>query len=156
MRTTASVFLATILLGFIMLGADEVMAQSYMGNFCWSVTVTEYESGPITPVTFLSRFDVTHVGGASYALQGPAFPPEENPSILVGAAVVIGSDIYMTLTCTGTHPSKAWRNTGVLHGRINASSLNGTFYELYNSFNPSTRLFTPGYSAGTLTFVPCP
>jgi len=106
-------------------------------------------------MTFLSRFDVQYLGGASYALQGKALPPGDNPVILAGTAHIIGSDVYMNLSLTQTHVSEAWRDTGAMQVRLSLPSLNGTFYEVGNDFNPSTRTFGPHYSAGTVTLASC-
>lgn len=154
MRIGGSLF-GVVLVAFFLFHAPDAIAQSYMGNFCWNVTVTEEEPGPVTPMTFLARFDVMHMGGVSYALQGAAFRPGENPLILAGAAVIIGSDLYMNLTLTTTKAG-AERDTGVMQVKLALSGLNGTFYLVANNFHPSTVTFGPNYNSGTLTFTSCP
>lgn len=150
-------FFSLVLLVFILFPTPSAIAQSYIGTFCWSVTVTEKETGPISPPdTFLSKFDVVYLGGASYALQGKALPPGDNPAILAGTAHIIGSDVYMNLSLTQTHVSEPWRDTGAMQVKLSLPGLNGTFYEVGNDFNPSTRTFGPHYSAGTVTLTSCP
>jgi len=155
MRIGGSLF-GVVLVAFFLFHARDAMAQSYMGNFCWNVTVTEKETGPVTPMTFLARFDVMHMGGVSYALQGAVLLPDDNPFVLTGAGHIIGGDIYMNLMTTQTHASIPWRDTGVMQVKLALSGLNGTFYEVGNDFNPSTVTFGPHYSRGTVTFTSCP
>jgi len=156
MRIGGSLF-GVVLVAFFLFHAPDAMAQSYIGNFCWNITVIERETGPVSPETFLARFDVMHMGGVSYALQGAVLLPDDNPFVVTGAAHIIGSDIYMNLTGTQAHASEPWRDTGVMQVKLALSNLNGTFYEVSNDFNPSSPLDDPrGYAAGTVTFTSCP
>lgn len=156
MRISGSLF-GVLLVAFFLLHARDAMAQSYMGKFCWNVTVTERWPGPWTPKTILASFDVMHMGGVSYALQGAVLLPDDNPFVLTGAAHIIGGHIYMNLMTTQTHASEPWRDTGVMQVKLALSNLNGTFYEVSNAFNPSSPFDDPlGYAAGTLTFTSCP
>lgn len=145
-----------VLVAFFLLHARDAMAQSYMGKFCWNVTETEDETGPVPPKTFLARFNVMHMGGVSYALQGAVLLPDDNPLVLTGAAHTIGGNIYMNLTWTLTKLSGTARETGGMQVKLALSGLNGTFYKVGNSFDPSSRTFHQGYSGGTVTFTSCP
>lgn len=133
------------------------MAQTYVGKFCFSSTITERESGPVSPpetIPFVSQYDVTHLGGNAYALVGSIAIPDQ-PLITTGLATVIGGDIYANMTGTQSHPD-AWRDTGVNQTRINLATLSGTFYEVGHDFSVSSRTWDNRYTAGTVKQAACP
>lgn len=133
------------------------MAQTYVGKFCFSSTITERESGPVSPpetIPFVSQFDVTHLGGNAYALVGSIAIPDQ-PFVTTGLATVIGGDIYANMTGTQSHPD-SWRDTGVNHTRINLATLSGSFYEVGHDYNTSTRTWDDRYTAGTVKQAACP
>lgn len=71
-------------------------ADTFLGEFCWNITLTENESGPKTPETILVRMRVTNVAGISYTLQGIASSPD-CPAVVDGTGILSGSQVLMTL-----------------------------------------------------------
>lgn len=147
------VFLA-ILTGFVVLSATSTMAGTFLGEFCWSVTINEDETGPITPQTFPARMGVTNMGGNYFTLQGLATSPS-GTSVLQGTGVLSGGQVLMNLTRSESSPGS--RDSGIIHFTLNASSLNGSLSEIGHYFNTTSRQFSTYYSGGNVTFMPsCP
>lgn len=144
-------------LALMLFPAAGAMAQTYVGKFCFSSTVTERETGPVSPpetFAIVSQYDVTHLGGNAYALVGSLAIPDQ-PFVTTGLATVIGSDIYVNMTSTQSHPD-SWRDTAVSQTRINLATLSGTFYEVGRDYNASTRTWDNRYTAGTVKQAACP
>lgn len=145
-----------ILAALVLAWGTRAEAQTFLGEFCWQMTGTENESGPIPPETALARMGVTYLGGSYYLLQGIA-NSADGPVILNGTGIFYGSQVLMTLTLSQDHtPFDHWRDGSTVQVTLDASSLSGTFWDVGSSFNPTTRTFGPMYSAGTATFTSCP
>ena len=82
----------------------------------------------------------------------------DNPFVLSGTYFEIGTSIYMNMVCTQTHKgtSARWKDSGVMQIVLDASTLNGTLYEISNDYNTVLDSFDQGYSKGTLTLTKCP
>jgi len=145
-----------ILAALVLAWGTRAEAQTFLGEFCWQITGTENESGPIPPETALARMGVTYLGGSYYLLQGIANSPD-GPVILNGTGIFYGSQVLMSLSLSQDHtPFDHWRDSSIIQMTLNASSLSGTWWDVGNSFNLTTRTFLPMYGAGTATFITCP
>ena len=148
--------------GLLLLGlltvfpAADAMAQGYLGKYCWTLTITTRETGPVTPETFTLQADVLYLGGESYSLNGKVVPSGDNPAVYSGTGVVIGGTLYASMAGSQSHASDAGRDSSVMHVELNTSTLNGTVYEVGNDFNPSTLVFTRRYTAGSAALTSCP
>ncbi len=100
-KTRILVFLAA-LATVLTAGPPSAAAQTYLGEFCWSIFITADESGPVSEGPGVLKAGVTQLGGAYYLLQG-RLPTEDNPAFVNGTAVVIGNDIWINGTTTQDH-----------------------------------------------------
>ena len=158
-RGFASFVMNAIVLGVLAstLFPAGAMAQTYLGRFCFSSTITERESGPVSPpetVPFVSQYDVTHLGGNAYVLVGSIAIPDQ-PFVTTGFGTVIGGEIFLNMTGTQRHPD-AWRDTGVNQTRLDLATLSGTFYEVGHDFSVASRTWDNRYTAGTVRQAACP
>jgi hypothetical protein len=81
----------------------------------------------------------------------------DNPLFLQATAVLRGTEIFITGANSQDHtPVEPWRDAGTLQARLDSSTLSGTWWAIYNSFNTTTRTIETGYGAGTMTFMTCP
>jgi hypothetical protein len=146
-----------ILAALVLAWGTRAEAQTFLGEFCWQMTGTENETGPIIPPeTALARMGVTYLGGSYYLLQGIA-NSTDGPVILNGTGIFYGSQVLMSLSLSQDHtPIGPWRDSSTVQVTLNASSLSGTWWDVGSSFNPTTRTFGPMYGAGTWTFTSCP
>jgi len=145
-----------LIIGFLIaFEISSAIAGDYMGEFCWSIHITERENGPADD-TYLTRYEATYMGGSHYMLSGIVEVPGDNPHVSQGTAKVIGNEIYITTNGAQNHSANPWRDTGTGQMRLNLSTLNGTFWGNILSFNTSTREFYPGYAAGEATLITCP
>lgn len=153
-----------ILTGFFPSDVTMAIAGANTGEVCWSMYVIQTEDGPATATEqgpFIARYRMTHTGGSYFILQGTITVPNDNPVLHFGSAVRIDNEILITMNTSQDHnssnPSDApWRDTGTLHIRLDATTLNGTFWQNGLDFNTSTGQFSQEYSAGTVTFTACP
>jgi hypothetical protein len=133
------------------------MAQSYVGKYCWTMTILASDSGAPIPFSILTTFDVTHLGGTTYFLTGYALPPGDNPFLVSGTAQAAGSDIYLNLTGSQDHrPYMQWLDSSHINGKLNAATLNGTMSDVGHDRNMITGSYGGHFSSGTLTLTPCP
>jgi hypothetical protein len=76
-------FLAIVAM-FFFSNVPNAIAGDYLGEFCWSIHITEDDHGPTDGGPFLMRAGVTYMGGAYYTLQGYVTIPSDNPFIFNG------------------------------------------------------------------------
>lgn len=160
-KKTGWPFFALALLGLVLIPAPDASAQSasYMGRYCWNITVTDTTvTGMVIPTTFVFTSDIVNMGGVSFALTGYITNPGDNPAMYGGVGHIVGNTLYLNLTGSQNHLSGGWRDTSVFHAEIDPSSLSGTFYEVGNDFNATTRSRDSGrYTAGSIALAPaCP
>jgi hypothetical protein len=136
----------------------EASAPDYWGEYCWLFQQSEDEHGPKVVESFLMRVGVTYIGGAYFTLQGYVTIPNDNPIISNGFAVIIGNEVHITMNTSQEHITTPYRDSGVAHASLSLSTLNGTWWSNYISFNAQTRDLAneTAYSAGTMTFTGCP
>lgn len=155
MKKSGLVFLM-ILAALVLAWGTRAEAQTFLGEFCWNITITEKETGPIPPETIPARMGVTYMGGVYYTLQGIASPPE-GPVVLEGTGIVQGPQVLILLNMTHDEIGFETRHeTSTFHMVLSASNLSGTTWDVGTNFNTSTRTFDNHYSAGTATFTACP
>lgn len=144
----------------ILTSASSALAQdpSFMGKYCWNYTVTDTTTDLVLPATFVMTTDIVKMGTASYSLIGYLSVPDDNPVIFSGVGQFIGSTLYLSLIGSQNHLTGGWRDSSVFHAEINTSTLSGTFYDVGNDFNATTRARDSSrYSAGTIELATtCP
>lgn len=152
----------TVLMLFcVVISASNALAQdpSFMGKYCWNATITDTTvSGMSIPTTFVLTTDIVKMGTASYSLIGYVTDPGDNPAIFSGVGQFIGSTLYLSLIGSQNHLTGGWRDSSVFHAEISTATLSGTFYEVGNDFNATTRATDSSrYTAGTLEIATtCP
>ncbi|MDQ7787156.1 MAG: hypothetical protein RDU01_06070 [Thermodesulfovibrionales bacterium] len=127
----------------------------FEGTLCWAAHITEDENG-LTDGNFLFKMDVTYLNGDYYIVQGVVDVPSDYPNVFNGGALVKDNNIIFNLVGSQEHVSP-YRDSGISQARLDKTTLNGTFWSNYMSFNTSTReAEDTNYSAGTLTLTTCP
>lgn len=126
---------------------------AHQGRFCFTATVTERETGAVTPNNVHFQYEATSLGGAMYAIAGRALTSDQ-PFIATGYGLVVGNELYMNLTTTQTH-ADGWKDTGINQTRLNLATMTGTFYEIGHDYSPVTRQSDTRYTAGTLAPATC-
>lgn len=137
----------------VLVAAPAVRAEAYLGKVCLTSTVTERETGPVTPEVRILQYEVTNLAGNIYVIAGKV-SSEAQPFVATGFGMVIGNELYMNLATTQTH-TDAWVDTGINQTRLNLTTLSGTFYEVGHDHNRSTRVYDSRFSAGTVTRTSC-
>lgn len=125
-------------------------AQSYMGKVCVVNTLTTRDQGPVTPEVFVMEFDVTNLGGTTYAVAGGLVAAPDEPVVATGHATLVGNDLYFNMIVTQAH-ADGWVDTGINRTRLSLATMTGTFYEIGHDYNTVTRAYDQNrYSAGTV------
>lgn len=144
----------------VLISASNALAQdpSFMGKYCWNLTITDTTTDTPILSTFVLTTDIVKMGTASYSLIGYVTDPGDNPAIFSGVGQFIGSTLYLSLIGSQNHLIGGWRDSSVLHAEINTSTLSGTFYDVGNDFNATTRARDSSrYTAGTVEIATtCP
>jgi hypothetical protein len=157
--------LAYVLIGFVSIfclagmicSKAEATPPDYWGEYCWSFLQTEDELGPYVVGPFVMRMGVTYMGGAYFTLQGLINEaPDPDPVIIGGSATIVGNKVFMTLNNTQDDTTTLWRYSGTFQVQLDISTLNGTWWSNFVSFNTDTLDVGIEYGAGTLTFTTCP
>lgn len=139
--------------------AADALAQSFMGRYCWNLTITDTTvSGMAIPTTLVLNSDIVNMGGGSYTLIGHVTVTGDNPFTLSGFGHTIGNMLYLDMSGSQSHATGGWRDSSAVHAAINMSTLTGTFYDVGNDFNAVTRQTdSTRYSAGTIALAAaCP
>ncbi|MFZ5775150.1 MAG: hypothetical protein ACOY3Z_06685 [Thermodesulfobacteriota bacterium] len=129
-------------------------AETYLGKVCLTSTITTRETGPVTPQEVTAEYDLTHLGGNSYALAGYINFADE-PFVTTGHGMVIGNEFFLNVTTTQSH-TDGWRDTGINQTRLNLSTMTGTFYEIGHDYSPVSSQWDTRYTAGTVAVTACP
>lgn len=132
---------------------------TYMGKYCWNLTITDTTvTGTVIPTVLFFESDIQSMGGTSYTLIGDVLATADNPFTLSGFGHIIGSTIYLDLSGSQSHVSGGWRDTSAVHMSIDATTLTGTFYDIGNDYNAITHATdSTRYTAGTVAPAPvCP
>lgn len=155
MRSGWSKYVLAALTLLLVSGAGTAWAQlSFNGNMCWTFQVQQTEEGP-DDVKALLRLHIKQLDGVTYVVHGRVIADDDTPVIVMGTAAKIGTkNIYLNLTATDT--SKPERSAAILRGQLALTTLNGSFWIIDNSFDPTEKKFEQGYTAGSLTLVTCP
>ena len=143
---------------FSLLFSPPAVAQTYLGDICWKLTVTERVPGPVPPPhdTFLVRTGLTYVGGQHLLFQG-TFDYGGGVAILNGAGELVGTDLVISMFWTRDHLAPdPFRDPGALEMRVNVGTWTGTWWAVNTWFNRTTRGFGHDYGAGPVELVTCP
>ena len=136
--------------------ATPATADSYLGEFCWSISFTQNETGSIAPVNSFARMGVATMGGNYFTLQG-IVSTADDPVAASGGATLSGSQVFVTLAYSQDQSaSRSHRNAGTVRMTLNTLSLGGTIFIILNEFDLTGHAFSSGYRAGTATFTACP
>lgn len=131
-------------------------AQSYIGKVCFSVTITERQTGTLaTPQQAMVQYEATNLGGSTYAVAGRTLFAPDQPMMFSGYGIVVGNELYLNLTTSQTH-ADGWRDSGVNQTRLSLATLSGSFYEIGNDFRVTTREWDRRFTAGTVQVTECP
>lgn len=141
-----------LVLGLCIGDALAVSSVNYLGKTTWTVIITDDtdDAGNIGD-TFTLTGGISRVGDEFYMFQGYVSLADDEPCIMTGSGVVVGNSLLLTLSESQTHNDSAWHNSGVMHVALDRSSLNGTFYDISNAFNTTTRHFHETFTSGTLS-----
>lgn len=153
-------FLFLVLLVLVLFSPAGALAQSFMGTYCWTLTLTDSTvTGQVLPTTFTMKTDITNMGSnTSFSLIGFVTDPGDNPMTFSGTGQMIGSTLYLDLSGSQSHASGGWRDTSAIHAALDSTAFSGTFYDIGNDFNAVTRQADgTRYSAGTIALAAaCP
>ena len=152
-----TLLLAVIALGIFFFSAGTASAQLLpQGNVCWTVQKTQDENGGTSKTFQMKLHLVRSADGKQITATGAVNVPNDNALFLTGTGSMVGTKIYMNLTETHFHKD-TWRDTGILQAQMNATTLNGTFFEVGHDFNtdPANRQFDQRFSAGKITKTTC-
>jgi hypothetical protein len=146
MKASGAIVIGVVLLGvFLSGGLTPVQAADYLGEFCWQ------GGGGGT-----ARLAVTHMGGGHFLLNGKLIGIVTEPA--VGSAEVLGNNVYITLTTTGSDVIDTWASFGRVV--LDLATLNGTVEVLgvdHSKISPDPNNASAFYDGlKTLTFVACP
>ena len=132
-------------------------SPTYLGDFCWQLTVTENQTGPqVPPQSIVMRMSLTNMGGMSVSAQGIINPPGQNPVILAGGGMFTGTDLILTISSTHDGSPDTWRLSGTWQLHLSTTTWGGTTWIVWTEFNTSTRTFSNKYRKGTLALITCP
>ena len=129
----------------------KALTADYLGELCLSL-----HSEGSTNEARLMRFGMTHMGDSGFTLQGLIDDPNIDPSIINGAAVIVGNEVFFTMNISQDLAPYPWRDTGNGQLRLNLSTLNGTFWINYLEFDVELGEFYLSHDSGTVTFTNCP
>jgi hypothetical protein len=153
--TVALVIMAAVWL--VLLGAPSRAAAQYLGQSTWTISIKQDEKGPVSDKSFTMTGAITRLGGTYYTMQGYVTLPDDGPFILAGGGVLIGEWFYLNLATAQRHTDSPWRDTGVLHARVNKTTLSGTFYEVGHDFKDDSSgpspVFDSRFTAGDITLA---
>jgi hypothetical protein len=153
-----ALLVAVIALGIFCFSAGTGLAQVLpKGDVCWTVKKTQDENGTASGSYLMKLHLVRSSDGTQITASGVVSPPDDNSVFLTGIGSMVGTKIYMNLTDTQFHKD-TWRDTGVVQAQLNATTLNGTFFEIGHDFktDATDRKFDQRFSAGKLTRTKCP
>ncbi len=139
--------LAILLILGLSFSGVQAGSVNYLGKTTWTFTVTDStdpsdigNSGSITG-------GISRVGDEFYLFQG--YVAIDPVIIMSGSGALIGNNLILTLSSSQWQTNNC--DTRVMQLIIDKSTLNGTFFNVANSFNPSSRSFARHFMAGTLT-----
>jgi hypothetical protein len=166
MKVKISVLALTAMLFLGLTAANALAGNSFnfLGQTTWTVTISERETGPVTPFSITMTGAISKLGPNYYLFQGSVQIPDDNPFFLSGGGSLVTlhdaqtPTLVLTLNTSQLHTDFN-RDTGIMHVEINPSNLNGTFYEVGHDFNrdPNSRSFSQRFTAGSLsTTAPFP
>jgi len=137
-------------------GDDKV---AYIGEFCWSLHMTEDDKGPVNDqsVSATVRLSFTLMGDRYLSVQGILeLSDGEFPVILGGSGVILGNEVLITVNTTQEHKNNSWLDAGIARIRIDLNTMNGTVWENRLDYERNTRQFDEGYGASSITLIACP
>lgn len=131
-------------------------AEPLSGDYCYTVRILETEDGQADQRVLL-RLRSAALDNEMSGLHGYILQPGDNPIIVSGIANQVGTGaIYGDLNWTYIQKSTAKTRAGVMQLKLNATTRAGTFFLIYNKFNPADATFGSSYMAGTATPRTCP
>src|SRR6185369_5656849 len=148
----SSGFLGSLLVVLALLAPSSGWSQTYVGRVCLVSTLTERQTGQVSPQQFAIELAVTNLGGNTYAVAGALVSPSDGPFVVTGSGTIVGNDLYLNMTTSQAHSlAHGWMDTGIMQARLSLeNNLSGTFYEIGHDFDRVGRSFDNSrYSAGT-------
>ena len=136
------------------LGFSNALAGSpvtYLGKTTWTGKITQSTDTSNVNATFTVVGGISKVGDEFYAFQGYVTLDNDGPFVMSGSGFLMGTTLVFTLSESQEHTDNSWRDSGVMHIKVDQSTLNGTFYDIGLDYNTSTKVFDQRFSAGTLT-----
>jgi hypothetical protein len=146
---------ALVILGLSVSPALAVNSVKYLGKTTWTVTITDDSNPQKIGISFTVTGGISKVGDEFYQFQGYVTMDGDGPFVIGGSGVMIGNNLVFTLSESQQHPD-TWRDSGVMHVTIDASTQNGTFYDIGHDFDISARTFDQRFTAGNLTLKGSP
>jgi hypothetical protein len=160
LSSSKGIFLGLAVLAVVFLTGGASYGKPINGTYCIQVHKTADENG-LTDQYFNATFQISPAGGAASKNAVNAFgrvaPPDDDPFILTGSGIILGTRLYMNLISTQHHTSESWLDSGVMQVRIDLDKddWSGDFYEIRNDLNTETPQVAHGFSLGTLSKVSC-
>lgn len=154
------VFMVLLMPIIVFLSAGASYGKPINGTYCMQVHKTADENGT-TDDYFNVTFQIGPAGGAASRsainAYGKVTPPDDDPFIITGSGVILGTKLYMNLTSTQHHTSESWLDSGIMQVRIDLAQTDwpGDFYEIRNDLDTATSQVHHGFSLGTLSKISC-
>lgn len=145
------------------LDIPRAMAGDYLGEFCWSIHITDNQDGLTDEGLYIIRLGISHMGGTYYSLQGFGQGTTgiiDHPPVYDGNATVVESKVYITLNSTqdtiDNDTGEQKRFGGHEQLQLDISTLSGTYWSIRDRFKPASLVFNSRYDNGTATYTACP
>ncbi len=142
---------ALLILGFSISNGLAANPVNYLGKTSWTATITDDTKPSKIGAFFTITGGISKVGDEFYLFQGYVTIGTDGPFVISGSGFMMDTDLVFTLSESQKHTDDNWCDSGVMHVRVDKSTLNGTFYDIGHDFDTSTRQFGERFTAGTLT-----
>ena len=156
-KSRARRLVSLLMLGMLLVTSSAFAQTYYLGKLCFTFTITERQTGPVSGQAFTAKLDTTFLGGDSYAFNGYVSVADDGPFVVTGSGVMVGTVLYINFHGTQKHTSESWRDTGTNQTQLDLSTLSGTFYEVGHDYDPVGKTWdSTRFTAGTVRMVTCP
>ena len=153
-RNTKRVFLLLTLAAVLFLSGESVLAQTFSGNMCFDMRITEDEDGPVNKA-ITAKMHAVALDQIQSTVSGVVQVPNDGLFVTTGMAIVQGKLIFINLTGTQTHLTEPWRDSAIMQIRLIATTMKGTFWTIGHDFNTADGIFDSTYASGTIAKVAC-
>jgi hypothetical protein len=154
------VVVGLLMLTVVVFSVEVSHGRPINGTYCMQIHKTADENGT-TEQTFNVTLQMGPAGGAASRsavnAYGKVVPPDDDPFIVTGSGVILGTKLYLNLTSTQHHTFEPWLDSGVMQVRmdLDKEDWSGDFYEIRNDLNTETSQVVHGFSLGTVAKVSC-